>query len=153
MRKLLPASLVLLAVGACAPAGSGAEADPAPAAFDFATLAAVDVQVRVEKHGQALAGASIDISAIHDDVDGDSAQQALGQTFFQGGTDAGGLCRAQVPLPTAVREVDVTVHHAGSRGPYSDEQLRAKWGPFAPSSRVRVSVEALTSLTVELEDL
>ena len=133
--------------------GSGGEAESSPAAFNFATLATVDVQVRVEKDGQALAGASVDISAIHDDVDGDSEQEALGQTFFQGGTDVTGLCRSQVPMPTAVREVDVTVHHAGSRGPYTDEQLRAKWGPFAPSSRIRVSVEDLTSLTIQLENL
>jgi len=70
--------------------------------------------------------------------------------WFDGFSDDLGRVQATLSLPSAVSTVDVVVSVAGRTGEYSHQKLRALWGPFAPSSRITVSVDQLTDLAIEL---
>lgn len=119
--------------------------------FDFATSAAATFEIRVTHGGVPLQGASVTFTEPVDAIDDEDSEAGAGAPLFQGGTNSQGLCRGSVRLPARLVDLDVVVHKAGFQGPYTLEPLRSHWGPFAPSSRVRVLRTSHLSLTVALE--
>lgn len=145
---ILTAALLAFS-GACGSGGSGSS--PTTAAFQFRTSEDVTVGIVVRNGGQPVPAAMITIARPLTDVQAEAGDS--GSTpWFVGGTAATGRCDTTITLPAAVEQVDVVVRHAGSRGSYTDEGLRARWGPMAPAARITVSVSALGSLTIDLED-
>lgn len=144
--------LALVALLAACSGGSHSDAPSGP--FQFRTEEQVPVSVQILKYGQPVAGASVALVEVYDPTvqDGDSAAEAQGRLYFEGGSGADGRCDALVSVPAEVRRVDVVVQHSGSEGPWSEPALRQRWGPFAPSSRVTASIDSLDGLTIELED-
>ncbi|MCR9247374.1 MAG: hypothetical protein NXI31_20280 [bacterium] len=146
----LPVVLLCAAAAACQPASSE---EPERSVFAFATLTEQVVDIRVARDGAAVRGASVMVCEPRlaatpapgglDDVGG--------VPLWQSGTSPDGHCRGLLELPADLREVDVVVQVPGLRGGYTDERLRERWGPFAPSAYQRVAVAQLASVVVELE--
>lgn len=145
-------ALLVGVLASCSPAGESSDGEPA--AFLFGTTVEVSLDVRVMRGGQPVRGASITITEPYVLVRGteDSAREAVGETLFQGGTRTDGACQALITVPARFPVVDLVVHVPGMRGPYTNEELRTKWGPFAPSARISVALEDLKSVTVQLEE-
>ena len=79
------------------------------------------------------------------------APDTSGPLLWMGATDAGGHARAVIRTERAGDSLDVTLHKAGWRGPWTDESLRASQGVTAPSSRLLVPLTQAQSLSVDLE--
>jgi hypothetical protein len=146
-------SLLLLAATGCSGSGS-MDAGGSSTAFQFGVQDAVPIAVTVVKNGAPLVGAVVTVAEVFDGdlLADDSAAQAQGAVFFQGGTDDLGLCEGLAVVPKRIDLLDVTVQYPGAKGPYTNEQLREYWGPFAPSSRITISRQTLASYTITLED-
>jgi hypothetical protein len=75
-----------------------------------------------------------------------------GELLWMGATDQTGHIHALFRTDRAgSAPLDVVFHKPGYRGPYTDETLRAAFGAFAPSARLAVPIDGLSSLTVILE--
>jgi len=119
--------------GPSAPAGNIA---PAVIRGPFA------LQVREGRRG--VPGAQVTVRAA-------SSPDAFAEgVLWQGVTDASGQVRGIVPLRADQRRVSVTVQRTGYDGPYTDDDLRAAFGFFAPSAWIEVEVGALASLGILL---
>lgn len=149
--RALWAAPLLWALPIACSGGSSSGAEP-DAVFQFRTSDQLGVSVEVTRDGLPVQGAAVSILETRSLEEIDGADNH-GLAWFTGGTDAEGRCESVVAIPTTVARVDVVVHHDGSRGPYSDEALRAHWGPFAPSSRQTVRVADLGNLRVVLEEV
>jgi len=73
--------------------------------------------------------------------------------YAHGFTDGDGRLDLQLTLPRGHTAVDVLLASAGRRGPYSEDSLRAVWGPCAPAARLTVPVTDLQDVHVTLESL
>ncbi len=122
--------------------------------FDYATIREQRFAIRVSKGGRPLQGAAITITnpvgVVASEVE--RAAGSNGVAVFSGGTNADGSCAGTVAIPMDWQQVDVIVHHVGSRGPYSDESIRNRHGPFAPSARLTCTRAALQAIDIALED-
>ena len=136
---------------ACSGVGASDGDGGAPATFQFRTSEDITLAIAVRKAGLPLAGATVTIAAPLTNAGAEAGEPST-VSWFTGGTDDDGRCSSTLALPAHVQQVDVIVQHAGSRGDYTDEALRTLWGPFAPSARVTVSVTALPTLVLDLED-
>ena len=129
--------------------------------FDFASVAAVGLDVRVlDGEGLPVSGAFVQLA----DSIRLPRKKKTGEilpflledhvserTYGQGLTDDEGVLSLTVRVPTALAEVDVIVDKTGLDGPYTEETLRAEWGPVAPSARVTTSTKLLDGLVVTLD--
>ncbi|MFO1054867.1 MAG: hypothetical protein U1F36_21825 [Planctomycetota bacterium] len=111
----------------------------------------VSLGIAVVKAGVPLVGATVSLAPPLTAAAAQTGEAAC-QPLFSGGTGDDGRCDASITLPAELDTVDVIVRYPGSTGAYTDEGLRSLWGPFAPSSRITVSVGALGNLTIQLED-
>ena len=141
----------LLSIACYPSASSGPGEEPGDeASFGFSLRTEHALFVSTSAGGAPLRGASIQLLNPLE-VGGDGRPTRTGGALFEGATGVEGTCSAVVALPTATRELDLVVHHPDYEGPYEDEALRTAWGPFAPTAWVRVDVEDLASLSIELE--
>ncbi len=149
--RCIPSVMLVVLLAACS---GGSSSDGPSVPFQFRTSEQVPVTVQVQKYGQPVEGASVAIVQVYDPAtpDDDSAAEAQGDVYFEGGTDTAGRCESAVSIPATVDHVDVIVQAADSTGPWTKETLRQRWGPFAPTSRVTVRVDQLDGLTIDLED-
>jgi hypothetical protein len=81
-----------------------------------------------------------------------SAEPGLtGELLWMGATGQDGHARALVRTDTAGDSLDITLHKAGRRGPWTDDSLRVAQGVTAPSSRLIVPIAQAQSVNVDLE--
>lgn len=139
-----------MSLAACSGGGGGGDGDGPSTPFQFRSSESASLFVTVTRDGQPLQGASVSVvdCLTHETLD---ARPGSGTAWFVGGTDANGICEAVVSIPTRFEHVDLIVNHHASQGPYTDGDLRAHWGTFAPSSRQRVRIVDLASVPVALE--
>ena len=131
----------------------GTEAFPCPdLPFDFATAEEAAFALQVTLDGQPAAGVRVTVTDHLPWPEGDQAIEDLigGRLYLQGVTDAEGRLDGLVKIPTAVDAVDIVANLADASGPYTVEALRAFWGPFAPSARLRVARAALGDVRLAL---
>lgn len=146
-------SLLLPGLGACSGGGGGSpsggpESPGTPAApFLFSTAEDLELELVVTLDGVPVAGVPVQIlsprGAAEAVEDGDN------ETFFSSVTGAEGRLKVYTRVPARFEAVDLVVDHPRATGPYTDEQLRAIAGPFAPSSRIRLD-RGVASLQVAL---
>jgi hypothetical protein len=74
-----------------------------------------------------------------------------GNVYWQGFSDGAGQVSVDVRLPDVLDEVDVIVQAAGLTGPWSEPDLQALGGAFAPSSRAHVAPADLADLSLTFE--
>ncbi len=66
--------------------------------------------------------------------------------------DGAGRLQLPLTLPLGVDQVDLLLRAPGYRGPYTEESLRAVFGPCAPAARLGVPVGALADVVLTLEE-
>lgn len=175
---VLGATLALLSLPACAPAG-GSNGAPPPAdtngdgggstvtgkqvtflgsrragdtAFEFRTSAEEAVSLRVLLDDEPLVGARVSIvDPLPEPGPGELPEDMVtGGAYFQGQTDARGRLTTTVKVPTELTTLDVIIDHVGASGPYTSTYYRDLWGPMGPSSRTNHSRDRLQGLTIRL---
>ena len=53
-------------------------------------------------------------------------------------------------VPSSKGELDVVLQAPGLRGPYTVEDYRQQWGPFAPAARKTYGTDQLNNVRIEL---
>jgi hypothetical protein len=79
------------------------------------------------------------------------APDLTGALLWMGATGSDGHARALVRTDGAGDALDITLHKAGWRGPWTDDSLRVQQGITAPSARLIVPIAQTQSLQVNLE--
>lgn len=134
-------AILLLAVPGCenpgVPATQGAQ--------ELTLVADNQVGITVRKGGEAVSAAMVTIRE-------PGTLHRPGAVLHRAMTDASGSVVTSLVAPIDRRLVEVVVHKGGHRGPWSDETTRAQHGAFAPSSWLRVPVDGLDRLVIELEE-
>ncbi len=74
-----------------------------------------------------------------------------GRVYFRGRTDWKGQVSDDLRLLANLEQCDVVVNHRDYVGDFTEEQLRADAGPFAPSARLRVDTSELSNLEITLQ--
>lgn len=120
-----------------------------PDDFDFDSQREVRIDLTLDLGGEPVAGAVVTLEHLGEAY-GDSVVDAPAE-IFRGATDGEGRLRACVRMAAWIETLDLVVQKSGLRGPYTDELERIAAGPFAPSARVSLPVEALADLDLELE--
>ena len=164
----MPKHLILTLLAAVLPLGAGcgggggggtspADPDPTPdtspdTGFAYETSNEISAKILVQRDGEPLAHAVVQVvSALTPPGPGELIEDRIeGELYFHGATDASGWFEAQLTLPTSVERVDVIVNDPTARGPYTFPELKALWGPFAPSARVAAAPADLEHLSLEL---
>ena len=123
---------------------------PGPAPFLFNSASTSDFAVTVTLSGSALPGASVQLRSTLDPTSTRTEELSAPEVYFSGVTNAQGRCTGLLRLPTELEELDVVVQQPGASGPYTHPELRAEWGPFAPSSRLTRSLDQLSAIQVAL---
>jgi len=138
--------MVLAPVVSCRPetsSESDAAAEAAP--FDFSMVRDAGLFRRaLSVHGRPSAGASVQLRSW---VAGRPAD-----VLFRGSTDAQGVARGAIQVPEAHDGVLLIVQRRGWVGPWDDEEARRQLGAFAPSVRLRLDVQALANVELELQE-
>ncbi|MHC5011964.1 MAG: hypothetical protein ACYTG6_13640 [Planctomycetota bacterium] len=160
MRRFALLLVATVPLTACGEGGGGSGAAAVPAAvseaesrpFDFGMVDESSLRVFVTRDGEPLARAYVSlVDELIPPANGDPMENSIaGNTYFQGYTDDNGALRATVPLPSRLEALDLIVDARGSTGPYTHESLRTLWGPFAPSSRIRILTADLDGITMHL---
>lgn len=159
MTRRLPLLLLpLLLVPACGGGGGGGESAPSdggtPAPkedFLFETTRTVAYDLAVELDGAPRPYARIQLQGAADPealLSGDPSVPH--EVFFDGATTGAGRATGVITVDVGVQAVDLVVQVAGASGDYTHQELRAAWGPFAPSSRVRIELAELDGFTSDL---
>lgn len=128
--------------GPAAPAGS----------FDYATTRDAVLGVHVTVDGSPAGRCRVQVASVTPALPGHEpvADGVSGALYFAGLTDENGWLDSELRIPSAVDEVAVVVHRAGTSGGYTDPSLRDRWGHFAPSARVHVPIVSLSRIEVAL---
>jgi hypothetical protein len=133
----------LLALTAAALAAC--DSTPAPPAFNYDLTRSTPIDIQAHDVNGPLPGIVVSIRV-------PSAQPGLtGPLLWMGATGSDGHARALIRTDGAGDSLDITLHKAGRRGPWSDDALRAQQGITAPSSRLIVPISQAQSLNVDLE--
>jgi hypothetical protein len=121
------------------------DAPPAPPAFNYDLTRSTPIDVQAHDANGPLQGIVVSIRV-------PSAEPGLtGPLLWMGATGSDGHARALIRTDGAGGSLDITLHKAGRRGPWSDDSLRAAQGITAPSSRLIVPLAQAQSLNVDLE--
>lgn len=125
------------------------DAGTCPDDFDFDAQREISLDLSLQLDGAPVAAAVVSL----DSPRGTRADglDTSADEIFRGATDPDGRLVASIRVPAWVDSVDLVVQKSGLRGPYTDETVRLAAGPFAPTARLRVPVEALSGLELELE--
>jgi len=121
--------------------------------FQFKSLIDVPFLATIETPlGQPLPMARVSVmSALAPPPPGQALEDVTSpEAYFDGFSGSLGQIDATLSLPATLDEVDVVVLLSDHKGAYTHEELRALWGPFAPSSRTTVAVGDLATLTLVL---
>ena len=141
-------------LGACSGGGGGSAGVPETTSevFDYSSSAEVELALNVTLDGLPGLGARVQIvDALPALAPGEIVEDVIsGSLYWDGLVDSEGDANATLKLPTAVTHVDVIVQLVGARGPYTIEEYRAEWGPFAPSARWTLTREQLNGATIAL---
>ena len=138
---MIPASLFVcmaLALTAC-----DASSSPPPFTYDLTRATALDIAAH--EGSVPLPGVVVSVRAPASDPD------TTGALLWMGATASDGHARALVRTDGAGDAVDITLHKAGWRGPWTDEALRSQQGVAAPSARLVVPLAQAMGLNVDLE--
>lgn len=119
--------------------GDGGSGDPTPAGFDFSMWTDTELCVLVRDRFDPMHGVRVQVVDALDESGNDTGNGV----YAIGVTDADGLLRRPLRVPSDRSRVDLVVHEPGHQGPYTHEQKRGEWGPTAPSSRVTVVLAEL----------
>lgn len=146
MKRTMIAGVTTLALGGChqGAADTGNSVDAGPFHYDLTQTAPLDV----EAHTAAgpLAGVIVSIRTTPADP------TVSGELLWMGATGKDGHARTPVRVDRAAGgPIDVTLHKAGYRGPYTDEAFRIEHGAFAPSAKISVPINQVGSVSVALE--
>jgi len=132
-------ALTSVALAACNPP------TPAPPAFNYDLTRSTAIDVQAHDVNGPLRGIVVSIRV-------PSVEPGLtGPLLWMGATGSDGHARALIPTDSTGDSLDVTLHKAGRRGPWTDDALRISQGVTAPSSRLIVPLAQAESLNVDLE--
>ncbi|MEM8713652.1 MAG: hypothetical protein AAGG01_22140 [Planctomycetota bacterium] len=139
-----------LPLAACSGGNDGPSAPDG--SFDYATTRDAALGIHVTVDGSPAGRCRVQVASVTPALPGREpvADGVSGALFFAGLTDENGWLDSELRLPSAVDEVAVVVHRAGTSGAYTDPSLRDGWGHFAPSARVHVPIGSLSGIEVAL---
>jgi hypothetical protein len=132
-------ALATMTLAAC----DASQPEPEPFQYDLTRSSAIDIEAH-DVSGP-LRGVVVSVRAPSDEPG------LTGALLWMGATGQDGHARALVRTETAGDSLDITLHKAGRRGPWTDESLRVAQGITAPSSRLIVPIAQAQSMNVDLE--
>jgi len=131
-------TLATLSLAACT-----AKPEPESFTYDLTRSSAIDIAAH-DANGP-LRGVVVSVRTPPSEPGG------TGELLWMGATGSDGHARAEIRTEGAGDALDITLHKAGWRGPWTDETLRAQQGITAPSSRQIIPIEQAQSVNVAFE--
>jgi hypothetical protein len=124
---------------------AGCNAQPEPESFTYDLTRSTKIDVEAHDSNGPIRGVIVSIRTppVEPELTGD--------LLWMGATAADGHARAEIRTENAGDAVDITLHKAGWRGPWTDESLRESQGVTAPSSRQIIPLAQAQSISVDLE--
>ena len=140
---MTPTLVPILAIAALALAAC--DVSPAPQSFQYDLTSSNRIDVEAHDVNGPLRGVVVSVRA-------PSAEPGLtGPLLWMGATGSDGHARALIRTDAVGDSLDITLHKAGRRGPWTDDSLRVSQGVTAPSSRLIVPIAQAQTVTVDLE--
>ena len=126
--------------------------EPEGEVFTLNPYTSVDLVVKVTHDGQPSPFTKVTVTDALRPPRGDEVIEDLitGNLYHQGVTDKNGEVRATFRVPSRFTSIDVVVNRSRSEGPYTHEELKDLWGPYAPSARVTVDLESSVDVKINL---
>ncbi len=124
---------------------AGCNVQPEPESFTYDLTRSTKIDIEAHDANGPIKGVVVSIRTPP------VAPAVTGDLLWMGATGADGHARAEIRTESAGDSIDLTLHKAGWRGPWTDESLRESQGVTAPSSRQIISIAQAQNVSVDLE--
>jgi hypothetical protein len=139
MKRFLSLSAICAALAACT-------SEPAPTQpFTYDLTRNTDLDIEARTADGPTAGVLVSVRTPP------PSPGLVGEQLWVGATTADGHARARIRSDRAGDTVEVTLHRAGFRGPWTDDASRIAAGPLAPTARLTLPLTDVSGLHVTLE--
>jgi hypothetical protein len=123
---------------------AGCESTPGPS-FEYNLTSDSTIDVKTTGSGAPLGGVVVSVRTPAADP------THAGALLWMGSTGPDGHAHATFRSEQVAENLEVTLHKAGWRGPWSDESARQAQGLFAPSSQLVLPAAQADGLKVDFE--